>query len=89
MCERNEHGVDVCLRAQAALEVQRTFGEGRKQMPPTSSPRGTASMHLRLRPYSMLSMCTAVRAQAFFKQRACSGAHAFVSRNSQSRVRTL
>jgi hypothetical protein len=28
-----------------------------------------------------------VRAQAFFKQRACSGAHAFVSQNSQSRVR--
>jgi len=44
-------------------------------------------MNLRLRPYSMLSMCTAVRAQAFFKQRACSGALAFVSQNSQSRVR--
>jgi len=77
--------VDVCLRAQAAVPLE----QRRLQVPPSSFPRGTASMNLRLRPYSMLSMCTAVRAQAFFKQRACSGALAFVSQNSQSRVRTL
>jgi len=65
-----------------------TFGAGKKKMPPTSSPRDTASRNLRLRLYSMPSTSTAVRAQAFFEQPVCSGAHAFISPNSQSRVST-
>jgi len=85
LCERNEHGVDVCLRAQAAVP----FEQRRLQVPQSSSPRDTASTIQRLQPSNMHSTLTAVRTQAFFKQRACSGAHAFVSRNSQSRVRSL
>ena len=56
---------------EAALEGQRTFGAGMKQMSPTLSPRDTASRNLRLRLYNMTSTWTTVRAQAFFKQRGC------------------
>jgi len=67
--------VDVCLRAQGRVP----FEQRSLQVPPSSFPRDTALTIQRLRLYSMPSMWTTVRAQAFFKQRACSGAHAVVS----------